>query len=116
MSIASVPSSAWLKLANRSSSSACTVSSTARAIFVGNNWEGTTDIVDPSTFQRLKRINVVPDREERMAEIQRNPVRLAFFLAIREFIGEGHDQLNDDVFTRTTGALCTSRGPASPTS
>jgi YVTN family beta-propeller protein len=76
---------------------------TQRAIFVGNNWDGTTDVVDPQTFQRLKRIDVVPDREERMAEIQRDPVRLAFFLAIREFIGEGNDQLNDDVFTSHDG-------------
>ena len=76
---------------------------TQRVILVGNNWDGTTDVVDPRTFQRLKRINVVPDFEERMAEIQRDPVRLAFYLAIQQFIGEGNDQLNDDVFTSHDG-------------
>ena len=76
---------------------------TRPAILVGNNWDGTTDIVDPETFQRLDRIDVAPDREERMAEIMLNPDQLAFFLAIREQIGEGHDQLNDDVFSSHDG-------------
>jgi hypothetical protein len=72
-------------------------------ILVGNNHEGTTDVVDPATFERLARIDVVPDLEERMAEIQRDPVRLAFFLAIRQAIGDGNDQLNDDIFTSLDG-------------
>ena len=76
---------------------------TRPAILVGNNWDGTTDVVDPETFERLDRVNVVPDREERMAEVMLNPDRLAFFLAIREAIGEGHDQLNDDVFSSHDG-------------
>src|SRR5687768_12195948 len=63
---------------------------TQRVILVGNNWDGTTDVVDPTTFARLKRINVVPDLEERMAEIQSDPVRLGYYLAIRELIGEGN--------------------------
>jgi hypothetical protein len=76
---------------------------TRPVILVGNNWDGTTDIVDPETFERLDRVNVVPDRDERMAEIMLNPDRLAFFLAIRQEIGEGHDQLNDDVFSSHDG-------------
>ena len=76
---------------------------TRAVILVGNNWDGTTDIVDPETFERLDRINVVPDREERMAEIMLDPVRLGFFLAIQQAVGEGHDQLNDDVFSSHDG-------------
>ena len=76
---------------------------TRSVILVGNNWDGTTDIVDPETFERLDRINVVPDREERMAEIMLDPVRLGFFLAIQQAVGEGHDQLNDDVFSSHDG-------------
>jgi DNA-binding beta-propeller fold protein YncE len=76
---------------------------TRPAILVGNNWDGTTDIVDPETFERLDRINVVPDREERMAEIMLDPARLGFFLAVAQLIGEGHDQLNDDVFSSHDG-------------
>jgi hypothetical protein len=76
---------------------------TQRVILVGNNHDGTTDVVDPVTFERLKRIDVIPDIEERMAEIRTNPERLAFFLAIRTFIGDNNDQLNDDVFTSHDG-------------
>ena len=85
-------------------------------MFVGNNWEGTADIVDAHTFERLARINTIPDREERMAEIQRDPERLAFFLAIRQAVGEGNDQFTDECSRRTTAASCTSRGRASRTS
>lgn len=76
---------------------------TRPAILVGNNWDGTTDIVDPETFERLDRVDVVPDREERMREIMFDPVRLGFFLAVQQAIGEGHDQLNDDVFSSNDG-------------
>jgi DNA-binding beta-propeller fold protein YncE len=70
---------------------------------VGNNWAGTADIVDPRRFKRLKRINIVPDLQERMAEIQSSPDRLAYFMAIRQLVGEGHDQFVDDAFTSRDG-------------
>jgi YVTN family beta-propeller protein len=89
-------------LASAAASEAQTAT-TRPVILVGNNWDGTTDVIDPSTFERLDRINVVPDRAEREAEIHSNPDKLAFFLAIREFVGEGHDQLNDDVFSSHDG-------------
>ena len=76
---------------------------TRPVMFVGNNWEGTADIVDARTFERLARINTIPDREERMAEIQRDPERLAFFLGIRHAVGEGNDQFTDDMFTSHDG-------------
>jgi YVTN family beta-propeller protein len=72
-------------------------------VLVGNNWAGTTDVLDPFTFERLDRINVVPDKEAREAEIMLNPDREAFFLAIRQEVGEGHDQFNDDVFSSHDG-------------
>ncbi len=74
-------------------------------MFVGNNWEGTADIVDARSYQRLGRVNVIPDREERMAEITSNPVDLAFFLAIREQVGEGNDQFVDDMFSSHDGRI-----------
>jgi YVTN family beta-propeller protein len=76
---------------------------TRQVMFVGNNWEGTADIVDARTFERLARINTIPDKEERLAEIQRDPVRLAFFLGIRHAVGEGNDQFTDDMFTSHDG-------------
>jgi YVTN family beta-propeller protein len=78
--------------------------SATRAIYtVGNNWDGTADIVDAKTFRSLQRFDVIPDRNERMAEIQSDPERLGYFLAIRELIGEGHDQFVDDAFTSHDG-------------
>src|SRR4029077_15086379 len=76
---------------------------TRPVILAGNNWDGTTDVVDPYTLQRLDRINVVPDRAEREAEIMLNPDQQAYFLLIREQVGEGHDQFNDDVFSSHDG-------------
>src|SRR3954470_18891072 len=76
---------------------------TRPVVLVGNNWAGTTDVLDPYTFERLDRINVVPDKAAREAEIMLNPDREAFFLAIRQEVGEGHDQFNDDVFSSHDG-------------
>jgi hypothetical protein len=76
-----------------------------RVVFVGNNWAGTADLLDPRTLRRLGRIDVVPDYEERMQEIALNPYRLAYFLAIRELIGEGNDQFVDDMYSSNDGRL-----------
>ena len=76
---------------------------TREALFVGNNWDGTADIVDPMTFKVLERFNVVPDLEERMAEVYSDPVRTGYFFAIRQLIGEGNDQFVDDMFSSHDG-------------
>jgi len=71
---------------------------------VGNNWEGTADIFDAKSFEKIKRINIVPDIEERLNEIDNASwVRQIFFKVIRTVIGEGHDQLVDDMFTSHDG-------------
>jgi DNA-binding beta-propeller fold protein YncE len=76
---------------------------TRPVLMVGNNWAGTADIVDPKRFRRLGRINIIPDIHERMAEIQADPDRLAYFNLIRQVVGEGHDQFVDDAFTSRDG-------------
>ncbi|MCW3015783.1 MAG: serine/threonine protein kinase [Solirubrobacterales bacterium] len=73
------------------------------ALFVGNNWDGTIDVVDPDGLRRITRINAIPDIEQRKAEIAANPVRLGYFLLIGQLIGEGHDQFVDDVFSSHDG-------------
>jgi DNA-binding beta-propeller fold protein YncE len=82
------------------------------AVFVGNNWEGTVDVLAPGDFHRLGRINLIPDQDERMAEIYANPERLAFYLAIRQEIGEGHDQLVDDMYASNDGRLLIASRPS----
>src|SRR5215208_7607606 len=78
---------------------------TREVLYVGNNWDGTADVIEPRTFQRITRLNVIPDRDKRMAEIMASPDRLAYFLAIRELIGEGNDQFVDDMFSSLDGRL-----------
>ncbi|MEM7587480.1 MAG: serine/threonine protein kinase [Acidobacteriota bacterium] len=72
-------------------------------VVVGNNWDGTADVFDPTTFEVVKRFDVVPDFEERMAEVNASRVRRGFFRVIRHVIGEGHNQLVDDMFTSHDG-------------
>lgn len=75
-------------------------------LFVGNNWEGTADAILPSgDFRKIGRVDVIPDIDERMKEIRRNPLRLGYFLGIRKLIGEGHDQFVDDMYTSADGRL-----------
>jgi len=78
---------------------------TRGVLYVGNNWDGTADVVQPRRFRRLARINIIPDIAARMAEIESNPERLGYFLAIRQEVGEGHDQFVDDMFSSHNGRV-----------
>ncbi|MFF8602390.1 YncE family protein [Streptomyces sp. NPDC015232] len=74
-------------------------------MFVGNNWDGTADVIESrGEFRRIGRVNVIPDREERMREIHLDPVKLAFFLGVRSGPGEGHDQFVDDMYATPDGS------------
>lgn len=80
-------------------------------MFVGNNWDGTVDVINShGAFAGIGRISVVPDRRQRLAEIYLNPIALAFYLGIQSGPGEGHDQLVDDMYATPDGsALVVSR-------
>ncbi|PPA58649.1 YncE family protein [Micromonospora chalcea] len=74
-------------------------------MFVGNNWDGTADVIRArGDYAKLGRINVIPDRAARLREIYLNPIRLAYFLGIRQGPGEGHDQFVDDMYTTPDGS------------
>ena len=76
------------------------------ALFVGNNWAGTADVINPRRkFKRIARIDIIPDFDERMAEIATNPVDFGYFLGIRALVGEGNDQFVDDMYTSNDGRL-----------
>ena len=74
-------------------------------LVVSNNWAGTADVVNPRTFKRLKRLNVVPDKAARIAEIQADPTATFYYDSIRALVGEGHDQYVDDGFVSRNGRL-----------
>ncbi|MBW5486449.1 YncE family protein [Streptomyces bambusae] len=82
-------------------------------LFVGNNWEGTADVLaSTGDLARIGRINIVPDKEERLREIYLNPVKLGYFLGIRTTAGEGHDQFVDDMYTTPDGSAVVASRPS----
>lgn len=82
-------------------------------MFVGNNWDGTVDVIHSSgNFAKLGRVNVVPDKTQRLAEIYLNPIKLAAYLAIQQGPGEGHDQLVDDMYTTPDGSALVASRPS----
>ena len=72
-------------------------------VVAGNNWDGVITIFDPNTFEIIKKISAMPDREERFEEIYSGIKRRLAAGVIREVIGEGNDQLVDDMFTSNDG-------------
>jgi hypothetical protein len=89
---------------------------TVREVFVGDNWAGTIDVLhfDPASgeFTRVAMVNAIPDIDARMAEIESDPVKLGYFLAVRELIGEGHDQFVDDVYSTNDGTTLMASRPS----
>ncbi|MEV4560434.1 YncE family protein [Kitasatospora sp. NPDC049285] len=74
-------------------------------MFVGNNWDGTADVITSrGDLARIGRINVIPDKDQRLAEIYLNPVKLGYFLGVRLGPGEGHDQFVDDMYSTPDGS------------
>jgi DNA-binding beta-propeller fold protein YncE len=82
-------------------------------MFVGNNWEGTADVIQSrGSFARIGRVNIIPDKDARLTEIYLNPIKLAFFLGIRNGPGEGHDQFVDDMYTTPDGSSVVASRPS----
>lgn len=81
-------------------------------VFVGNNWDGTVNVFDTNNYAKVGLINVVPDKSERMKEILLNPIKLVAFQAVRTLIGEGHDQLVDDMYSSNDGKLLIASRPS----
>jgi DNA-binding beta-propeller fold protein YncE len=84
---------------------AATERPTRDVLVVSNNWAGTADVIDPHTFKRLERLNVIPDRAARVAEISADPTATFYYDSIRTLIGEGHNQYVDDGFTSPDGRV-----------
>ena len=89
----------------RTASAATTIPPDKHVMFVGNNWAGTATVVDVGTRKRIKTLNIIPDRAQELRDIYASPDRLAFYLAVQQGVGEGHDQYVDDMFTTRDGRL-----------
>ncbi|MDL4773177.1 YncE family protein [Actinomadura xylanilytica] len=82
-------------------------------MFVGNNWEGTADVIESrGDLARIGRLNVIPDKDERLKEIYANPVKLVYYLGVRETAGEGHDQYVDDMYSTPDGSAVVASRPS----
>ncbi|MEV6010968.1 YncE family protein [Streptomyces sp. NPDC051976] len=82
-------------------------------LLVGNNWDGTADVLhDSGDYAKIGRIDIIPDKAQRLAEIYLNPVKLAYFLGIRQGPGEGHDQFVDDMYTTPDGTAVVASRPS----
>lgn len=92
---------------------AATSAGSQEVMLVGNNWEGTADVLESAgDFARVGRIDIVPDKRQRLREIYLDPVRLVYFLGIRSGPGEGHDQLVDDLYTTPDGRSVVASRPS----
>ena len=72
------------------------------------SWSATTGRARPtwSTPTRSSgsiRLNIIPDGEERLAEINSDPAAAGYFTGINLLIGEGNHQYVDDAFTSLDG-------------
>jgi len=81
-------------------------------LIVGNNWDGMVDIIDANSFELVKRLNVVPDKEVRLTEIYSFGLRWIKSTFINKVIGEGHDQLVDDMFLSKDGRFIYASRPS----
>ncbi|MFF4362774.1 YncE family protein [Streptomyces sp. NPDC001604] len=73
-------------------------------LFVGNNWDGTATVLKSSgDFAEVGKINVVPDKAQRIAEINADPIKWIYYTAIRNQVGQGHDQYVDDMYSTPDG-------------
>lgn len=86
---------------------------TREVLFVGNNWDGTVDVVESTgDYDRIGRINMIPDKRKRMREIRTDPIGLAYFLGIRHGPGQGNDQFVDDVYSTPDGSSVVASRPS----
>ncbi|KAI9336829.1 serine/threonine protein kinase [Zopfochytrium polystomum] len=84
-----------------------------RVLFVGNNWEGTASVIQSTyPYTVLGKINVVPDHDERVADINADPIGWIFYTAVRNGPGEGHDQLVDDLYSTPDGSALVASRPS----
>jgi DNA-binding beta-propeller fold protein YncE len=76
---------------------------TQQVLLVGNNWDGTVDIVNPKTFKKLGRINVAPDYESCVQGP--SPEQGVPCVVNNELAAEGHPQLVDDMRVSPDGGV-----------
>ncbi|MFG2937284.1 YncE family protein [Streptomyces sp. NPDC048282] len=73
-------------------------------LFVGNNWDGTATVLNSTgDFAKVGQLNVIPDKDARIAEINADPIKWIYYTSIRNEVGQGHDQYVDDMYSTPDG-------------
>ncbi|MEU2423344.1 YncE family protein [Streptomyces sp. NPDC007851] len=73
-------------------------------LFVGNNWDGTATVLNSTgDFAKVGQLNVIPDKDARIAEINADPIKWIYYTSIRNEVGQGHDQYADDMYSTPDG-------------
>lgn len=105
MSALALTASAAASATPASAAPASAAADLREVMFVGNNWEGTADVIKSSgDFAKVGRVNVIPDKDARIAEINADPIRWIAYMTIRNSVGEGHDQYVDDMYSTPDGS------------
>jgi YVTN family beta-propeller protein len=82
---------------------------TGDVLLVGNSVAGTVSFIDGQSFQNLGNVNVIPDLQARLAEINADGVRAAAYMEIlqiqtlKHFEPAGGQRFVDDVFVSPDG-------------
>src|SRR3954462_6479663 len=80
------------------------VKKTRPVLVVSTNWDGTADFIDVrDNFKRIARLNIIPDIEERMAEIRADPERQGHSPPLQQRCGEANHKYVDDAFSSPGG-------------
>ena len=74
-------------------------------VLIGNNWDGTADVVDPRHVRAPRPVNIVPDQRRARWPRSGRPRPRGVTSSPSQQIGEGHDQYVDDAFTSHDGPL-----------
>lgn len=78
-------------------------------LLVGNSVSGTVSFLDSDTFENLGSIDILPDRQDRLAEIDADPTLSAIYSiikqrqAVKHFEPANGDRFVDDVFVSPEG-------------
>jgi YVTN family beta-propeller protein len=79
------------------------VTGTQQVLLVGNNWEGTVDVINPRTFKKLGRIDVAPDYES--CASAPTPDQAVACEINNELAADGNPQLVDDMRVSPDGRV-----------
>ncbi|MGY4976954.1 YncE family protein [Streptomyces sp. 900105755] len=103
--LCSVAAALVLTVAAPATAATATADASLREVlFVGNNWDGTATVLNSTgDFAKVGQINVVPDKDARIAEINADPIKWIYYTSIRNEVGQGHDQYVDDMYSTPDG-------------